>query len=47
MNRQVLFRPTAERELLEAERRFHRLVGIEEVHVLTVHHASQIFPTEL
>ncbi len=25
----------------------YRLVGVDEVHVLTVHHASQSFPTEL
>jgi plasmid stabilization system protein ParE len=25
----------------------YRLVGVDELHVLTVHHASQIFPTEL
>ena len=25
----------------------YRLVGVDELHVLTVHHASQSFPTEL
>ena len=25
----------------------YRLVGVDEVHVLTVHHSSQSFPTEL
>jgi toxin ParE1/3/4 len=25
----------------------YRLVGVDEIHVLTVHHASQSFPTEL
>jgi len=25
----------------------YRLVGVDELHVLTVHHASQAFPTEL
>ena len=25
----------------------YRLVGVDELHVLTVHHASQTFPTEL
>jgi len=25
----------------------YRLVGIDEVHVLTVHHAARMFPTEL
>ena len=36
------------RELVNAPYRIvYRLVGVDELHVLTVHHASQTFPTEL
>ena len=39
--------PLVREVVLRPYRIVYRLVGVEELHVLTVHHASQDFPTEL
>ena len=39
--------PLIREVVLKPYRIVYRLVGVDEIHVLTVHHASQRFPTEL
>ena len=39
--------PLIREVVLKPYRIVYRLVGVDEIHVLTVHHASQCFPTEL
>lgn len=38
--------PLIREVVLKPYRIVYRLVGVDEIHVLTVHHASQRFPTE-